>query len=117
MTSVANGAVPCAPPNSLDSPPGSRNAGNFATVAIQCLEKLSYDRNGAKVAFNCDHHTFNFMVEGGYSERSFPHLSYCAAPYLEPCDTPAACSIRTMNVCAPLDADWEQFAAQSTCMQ
>lgn len=72
--------------------------GNFATVAIQCLDKLSYDkvrlfasgfipcREGSavlrerlkmlhaylqgnnKVAFNCDHHTFNYLIDGGYSE-------------------------------------------------
>lgn len=42
--------------------------GNFATVAIQCLDKLTYDKNNSKVAFNCDHHTFNYLVDNGYSE-------------------------------------------------
>ena len=53
-------------------------AGNFATVAIQCLEKLDVNR-GAKVAFNCDHHTFNYLVDGGYSTSPRLSLPWCHA--------------------------------------
>ncbi|EIE19250.1 R-SNARE protein, VAMP72-family [Coccomyxa subellipsoidea C-169] len=41
--------------------------GNFATVAIQCLDKLNTSSANSKVAFNCDHHTFNYLVDGGYT--------------------------------------------------
>ncbi|RRT38322.1 hypothetical protein B296_00020158, partial [Ensete ventricosum] len=42
--------------------------GNFRTIAAQCLEKLSDSNN--KFTFNCDGHTFNYLVEDGYSECS-----------------------------------------------
>lgn len=40
-------------------------SGNFATVAIQCLEKVGKDN--AKCTFTCDRHTFNYLVSNGYS--------------------------------------------------
>ena len=40
--------------------------GNFSTVAIQCLEKCPTDNS--KFTFTCDKHTFNYLVDGGYSE-------------------------------------------------
>ncbi len=40
--------------------------GNFSTVAIQCLEKCPTDNS--KFTYTCDRHTFNYLVEGGYSE-------------------------------------------------
>jgi hypothetical protein len=45
--------------------------GNFSTVAIQCLEKVP--SNNSRFTFTCDRHTFNYSVDGGYSE------------YLRPC--------------------------------
>ncbi|KAJ8466872.1 hypothetical protein OPV22_029424 [Ensete ventricosum] len=39
--------------------------GNFRTIAAQCLEKLSDSNN--KFTFNCDGHTFNYLVEDGYT--------------------------------------------------
>ena len=40
--------------------------GNFATVAIQCLEKCP--ANNSKFTYTCDKHTFNYVVDGGFSE-------------------------------------------------
>eukprot|EP00884_Botryococcus_braunii_P002298 jgi/Botrbrau1/12069/Bobra.0295s0024.1 len=40
-------------------------SGNFATVAIQCLEKVP--RDNAKCTFTCDRHTFNYLVSNGYT--------------------------------------------------
>ena len=40
--------------------------GNFSTVAIQCLEKCPTDNS--KFTFTCDRHTFNYLVDGGFSE-------------------------------------------------
>ena len=40
--------------------------GNFATVAIQCLEKCP--ANNSKFTYTCDRHTFNYVVDGGFSE-------------------------------------------------
>lgn len=39
--------------------------GNFATVAIQCLEKTP--NNNSKFTYTCDKHTFNYVVDGGFS--------------------------------------------------
>ncbi|GAB4851273.1 hypothetical protein Ancab_030569 [Ancistrocladus abbreviatus] len=39
--------------------------GNFPAIAAQCLQKLPSSNN--KFTYNCDHHTFNFVVEDGYS--------------------------------------------------
>ncbi|URE31915.1 vesicle-associated membrane protein [Musa troglodytarum] len=38
--------------------------GNFTRIAAQCLEKLSDSNN--KFSFNCNGHTFNYLVEDGY---------------------------------------------------
>ena len=42
-------------------------SGNFETVAIECLQKLetSVDK---KFTIACDRHTFNFLVNNGFSE-------------------------------------------------
>ena len=40
--------------------------GNFSTVAIQCLEKCPTDN--IKFTFTCDRHTFNYLVDGGFSK-------------------------------------------------
>jgi vesicle-associated membrane protein 72 len=38
--------------------------GNFPAIAAQCLQKVLAANN--KFIYNCDHHTFNFLVEDGY---------------------------------------------------
>lgn len=45
-------------------------SGNFATVAIQCLEKCPTD-GGNKFTYTCDRHTFNYVVSAGFSKRLF----------------------------------------------
>ncbi|XP_047332299.1 vesicle-associated membrane protein 724 [Impatiens glandulifera] len=40
--------------------------GNFPAIATQCLQKLPSSSNN-KFTYNCDHHTFNFLVEDGYA--------------------------------------------------
>lgn len=49
-------------------------SGNFSTVAIQCLEKCPTD-GGSKFTYTCDKHTFNYVVNGGFSKllASFYH--------------------------------------------
>lgn len=39
--------------------------GNFSTIANQCLSKLPPGNN--KHTYVCDHHTFNFIVEDGFT--------------------------------------------------
>ncbi|XP_068659003.1 vesicle-associated membrane protein 724 [Aristolochia californica] len=39
--------------------------GNFQSIASQCLQRLPFSNN--KFTYNCDHHTFNFLVEDGYA--------------------------------------------------
>ncbi|RDX68069.1 Vesicle-associated membrane protein 724 [Mucuna pruriens] len=39
--------------------------GNFPAIAAQCLQKIPSSNN--KFTYNCDHHTFNFLVEDGYA--------------------------------------------------
>jgi vesicle-associated membrane protein 72 len=40
-------------------------SGNFSTIAIQCLQKLPANNN--KFTYTCDQHTFNYLVEDGYT--------------------------------------------------
>ncbi|RZS13404.1 hypothetical protein BHM03_00044991 [Ensete ventricosum] len=44
--------------------------GNFTTIASQCLQKLPATDN--KFTYNCDGHTFNYLVEDGFSEPPLP---------------------------------------------
>ena len=44
--------------------------GNFTTIAAQCLQKLPASNN--KFTYNCDGHTFNYLVEDGFSESPLP---------------------------------------------
>ncbi|THU45473.1 hypothetical protein C4D60_Mb02t18300 [Musa balbisiana] len=44
--------------------------GNFTTIASQCLQKLPATNN--KFTYNCDGHTFNYLVDDG-----FKHMQYC----------------------------------------
>ncbi|CAH8361520.1 unnamed protein product [Eruca vesicaria subsp. sativa] len=39
--------------------------GNFTSIAAQCLQKLPPSKN--KVIYNCDGHTFNYLVENGFT--------------------------------------------------
>ncbi|GLJ04864.1 hypothetical protein SUGI_0005020 [Cryptomeria japonica] len=39
--------------------------GNFTLIAYQCLEKLPTTNN--KFTYNCDRHTFNYLVEDGFT--------------------------------------------------
>ncbi|KAI7741058.1 hypothetical protein M8C21_006937, partial [Ambrosia artemisiifolia] len=48
--------------------------GNFPAIATQCLQKLP-STNG-KFTYNCDHHTFNFLVQDGY-DRFYLFCSLC----------------------------------------
>jgi hypothetical protein len=43
--------------------------GNFSTIAVQCLQKLPANNN--KFTYTCDHHTFNYLVDDGYSTFFF----------------------------------------------
>ncbi|CAN7097055.1 unnamed protein product [Brassica rapa subsp. narinosa] len=40
--------------------------GNFTSVAAQCLQKLPSSNN--KFTYTCDGHTFNYLVEDGFSK-------------------------------------------------
>ncbi|KAH9327470.1 hypothetical protein KI387_007648, partial [Taxus chinensis] len=40
-------------------------SGNFASIAYQCLEKLPTTNN--KFTYSCDRHTFNYLVEDGFT--------------------------------------------------
>ncbi|KAF2617178.1 hypothetical protein F2Q68_00038306 [Brassica cretica] len=42
--------------------------GNFTSVAAQCLQKLPSSNN--KFTYNCDGHTFNYLVEDGFRHGS-----------------------------------------------
>ncbi|XP_055831053.1 vesicle-associated membrane protein 727 [Solanum dulcamara] len=39
-------------------------SGNFSTIAVQCLQKLS--SNSSKYTYSCDGHTFNFLLDSGF---------------------------------------------------
>ncbi|KAL5140706.1 putative vesicle-associated membrane protein 726 [Glycine soja] len=41
-------------------------SGNFNSIAFQCLQKLPATNN--KFTYNCDAHTFNYLVDNGYNE-------------------------------------------------
>lgn len=41
--------------------------GNFTGIAAQCLQKLPASNN--KFTYNCDGHTFNYLVEDGFSKH------------------------------------------------
>ncbi|CAI0426644.1 unnamed protein product [Linum tenue] len=40
--------------------------GNFTSIAAQCLQKLPASNN--KFTYNCDGHTFNYLVDNGFSK-------------------------------------------------
>jgi len=39
---------------------------NFNSIAFQCLQKLPATNN--KFTYNCDGHTFNYLVDNGFSK-------------------------------------------------
>lgn len=43
-------------------------SGNFNSIAYQCLQKLPANSNNNKFTFNCDAHTFNYLVDNGFSK-------------------------------------------------
>lgn len=45
-------------------------SGNFNSIAFQCLQKLPSTNN--KFTYNCDNHTFNYLIDNGYSTCNFP---------------------------------------------
>nr|GMD67921.1 vesicle-associated membrane protein 724 [Ipomoea batatas] len=55
--------------------------GNFPAIAAQCLHKLPSSNN--KFTYNCDHHTFNFLLEAvmqklaRYSNAAWTSQAYC----------------------------------------
>lgn len=40
-------------------------SGNFNSIAFQCLQKLPSSNN--KFTYNCDAHTFNYLVDNGFT--------------------------------------------------
>nr|XP_033515867.1 vesicle-associated membrane protein 722-like isoform X2 [Nicotiana tomentosiformis] len=40
-------------------------SGNFNSIAFQCLQKLPASNN--KFTYNCDGHTFNYLVDNGFT--------------------------------------------------
>uniref|UniRef100_A0A803KMW8 Uncharacterized protein n=1 Tax=Chenopodium quinoa TaxID=63459 RepID=A0A803KMW8_CHEQI len=50
--------------------------GNFTSIASQCLQKLPATNN--KFTYNCDGHTFNFLVSDGFRPE-FTHILDVAA--------------------------------------
>ncbi|KAK8711700.1 hypothetical protein V6N13_146971 [Hibiscus sabdariffa] len=40
-------------------------SGNFTSIASQCLQKLPASNN--KFTYNCDGHTFNYLVDNGFT--------------------------------------------------
>ena len=49
-------------------------SGNFSTIAVQCLQKLP--TNSSKYTYSCDAHTFNFLVDNGFGQLSYPFSFY-----------------------------------------
>jgi len=56
--------------------------GNFTGVAAQCLQKLPSSNN--KFTYNCDGHTFNYLVDNGFSNSSLS-LSIYVYIYISTC--------------------------------
>lgn len=49
-------------------------SGNFNSIAFQCLQKLPATNN--KFTYNCDNHTFNYLVDNGYSMFELSNCIY-----------------------------------------
>ncbi|RWW09319.1 hypothetical protein BHE74_00014733 [Ensete ventricosum] len=77
-------------------------SGNFNSIAAQCLQKLPASNN--KFTYNCDGHTFNYLVEDGYSEcpgsrsgrfRVFARLDPSSSRFLACCECNSHYHIRS----------------------
>ena len=79
--------------------------GNFTTIASQCLVKLPASNN--KFTYNCDGHTFNYLVEDGFSEYLFLFLR----PLLPPVPSDPFASARSIRS----GACWIWCGARSIC--
>ncbi|XP_027334443.1 vesicle-associated membrane protein 722-like isoform X1 [Abrus precatorius] len=49
--------------------------GNFMSIALQCLQKLPASNN--KFTYNCDGHTFNYLVDNGFNLHELYFAAYC----------------------------------------
>ncbi|RVW71147.1 Vesicle-associated membrane protein 721 [Vitis vinifera] len=80
-------------------------SGNFTSIAAQCLQKLPATNN--KFTYNCDGHTFNYLVEDGYSTvvyligsneyqqmKMFSWCIWCVKGYLR-----SGCMITVATLC------------------
>lgn len=54
-------------------------SGNFNSIAYQCLQKLPASNN--KFTYNCDGHTFNYLVDNGFSQFSFSIFQFSLLLY------------------------------------
>ncbi|KAG6764872.1 hypothetical protein POTOM_032360 [Populus tomentosa] len=74
--------------------------GNFPAIATQCLQKLPSSND--KFTYNCDHHTFNFLVEDGYALSSLIGIgqapSIVARSNLEPVGILSYCVVAKETV-------------------
>ncbi|KAJ0651326.1 putative Longin domain-containing protein [Helianthus annuus] len=59
-------------------------SGNFIKIAAQCLQKLPATNN--KFTYSCDGHTFNYLVEDGFSEFDFLSFHIELLNYVLRCD-------------------------------
>ncbi|XP_022862561.1 LOW QUALITY PROTEIN: myosin-9-like [Olea europaea var. sylvestris] len=60
-------------PHSTPASEYTEFTGNFPAIAAQCLQRLPSSND--KFTYNCDHHTFNFLVEDGYVLGEFEFFS------------------------------------------
>ncbi|RRT68513.1 hypothetical protein B296_00009891 [Ensete ventricosum] len=83
-------------------------SGNFNSIAAQCLQKLPASNN--KFTYNCDGHTFNYLVEDGYSEcpgsrsgrfRVFARLDPSSSRFLACCEVFPRTCLRFNKCVAP----------------
>ncbi|WCJ39790.1 vesicle-associated membrane protein 726 [Euphorbia peplus] len=48
--------------------------GNFTSIVAQCLQKLPATNN--KFTYNCDGHTFNYLVDNGFNNKGGLYHNY-----------------------------------------
>lgn len=97
-----------APIKTLAAPP--LVAGNFNTVAIECLQKLN--NPDSKFTIACDRHTFNFLVHNGFSKlrvkvqpRSAQQLPSLAQPSASAAPSPALTRCKHLHAAYLVVAD------------
>lgn len=54
--------------------------GNFTTIALQCLQKLPASNN--RFTYNCDGHTFSFLVDNGFSNNNLFFYTCLVTSYI-----------------------------------